>query len=220
MATVRPRVAVTLNAEAHEAVRYLALATGSSMSSVIAELVHTVAPVLTRTAEVVAAANRARETQREGLRSAVAEAQKRVGHLRFEYEAMGERQLSLLEAAIEATVAREREGDAQGGASHGTPRRPDEEGGPDRMTSEAAAVARPLAPAAAAAKGLARGAAKASRGRGSRAATSRGTGRKGAKGPDPRASNTGVRSPKKGRKKGVASRASVKLKRKGSGARS
>lgn len=78
MPTKVPRVAVTLDSTAFEAVRYLALASGTSMSKVIADVIEAVSPVLHRTAEVVAAANKARDDQRQGLIAAADAAEARL----------------------------------------------------------------------------------------------------------------------------------------------
>lgn len=94
-----------LDAEAYEAIRFLSIATKTSMSSVIADVVHTVAPVLQRTAEAVAAARKAQRDQKDGLRAAVEEAQRAMGPFHFEFGAAGERQLSLLEAVARAKAA-------------------------------------------------------------------------------------------------------------------
>lgn len=78
MPAVNPRIAVTLDPEAYEAVRYLSLASGESMSAIVGELVRASAPVFQRTAEIIAAGKRAREEQREGLRDAAEAAEARL----------------------------------------------------------------------------------------------------------------------------------------------
>jgi hypothetical protein len=202
--TIRPRVAVTLNEEAHEAVRFLALATGFSMSSVIADLVHTVAPVLSRTAEVVAAAKRARGEQRDGLKAAVADALIRLSPGRFEHGGAGDRQLSLMDGVLERAVLSRSSGNARRGARPSARLSPASavESGEARQPSAKRGRAVPVAPLT-----DARLSADGGRRSALRAAVALGVVRRpaGAAAPrakraDPRLSNTGVRSPRKGAK--------------------
>lgn len=81
MPTKVPRVAVLLDSTAYEAVRYLALASGKSMSRIVGEVVEAVAPVLSRTADVLQVAKRAQEDQRQGLLEVARAAHERLAPL-------------------------------------------------------------------------------------------------------------------------------------------
>ena len=113
MPTTVPRIAVTLDSTAYEAVRYLALASGTSMSKVVAQVVEAVAPVLSRTADVLAAAKQAQSDQRAGLIAAAAEAEARMRTLAVQAGMATEDVLGRLERA--ATGGQPAKAGADGG---------------------------------------------------------------------------------------------------------
>lgn len=94
---VTPRIAITVPAASYDTLRYLSLTSGRSMSSIVAELVETVQPVLQRTAEILAAGKRAEMDRAEGLKEAVQGALERMEehaaraalHLGFGVEEIG-----------------------------------------------------------------------------------------------------------------------------------
>lgn len=111
MPTIKPRIAVTLDSESHEAVRYLSLATGRSMSAIIAELVQSIHPVLTRTADVVQAAKRAQDDQKQGLVRALHEAEQSLHPALLQAGIASEKAFGAIErAASPATGAQARRG--------------------------------------------------------------------------------------------------------------
>lgn len=71
MATMKPRITITLEPHRHELLRRVAAARGVTMSSVVAELVETVAEPLERLCVVVEAARRAPGEVETGLRTAM-----------------------------------------------------------------------------------------------------------------------------------------------------
>lgn len=71
MPTIKPRVAVTLEPKTHEVIERLATLQGRTRGAVIADLLDSVAPALTRTVALLEAALEAPEQVKNGLRSVV-----------------------------------------------------------------------------------------------------------------------------------------------------
>jgi hypothetical protein len=71
MPTAKPRIAVTLNQHTFDVIARMAELQGCSRGSVIAELLDSVAPALTRTVALLEAAADAPQQVRDGLRSVV-----------------------------------------------------------------------------------------------------------------------------------------------------
>lgn len=80
MATTKPRITITLEPHRHELLRRVASARGVTMSSVVAELVETVAEPLERMCVVVEAANRAPGEVEAGLRQAMTAVDRNFRH--------------------------------------------------------------------------------------------------------------------------------------------
>ena len=80
MATLKPRITITLEPHRHELLRRVAAARGVTMSSVVAELVETVAEPLERMCVVVEAANRAPGEVEAGLRQAMTAVDRNFRH--------------------------------------------------------------------------------------------------------------------------------------------
>lgn len=78
MATKNPRIAVTLSDEAYGVVSRLAAAQRSSKSTVVAEVINDLAPVMAQLLETVEAAARIREENLRGVREASTEAVERM----------------------------------------------------------------------------------------------------------------------------------------------
>ena len=75
MPTPNPRINLTMQPHRYELVKRLATVQGVSMASVISEVLEEVYPVLERVCVVLEAARMAKETQRAGMREAVAAAE-------------------------------------------------------------------------------------------------------------------------------------------------
>ncbi|WP_287815312.1 hypothetical protein [Pseudomonas sp.] len=71
MPTIKPRVAVTLEPHTHEVIERLAQLQGRTRGSVIADLLESVAPALTRTVALLEAAAAAPDDIKRGLRTVV-----------------------------------------------------------------------------------------------------------------------------------------------------
>jgi hypothetical protein len=71
MPTAKPRIAVTLNQHTFDVIARMAQLQGCSRGSVVAELLDSVAPALTRTVALLEAAADAPKQVRDGLRTAV-----------------------------------------------------------------------------------------------------------------------------------------------------
>lgn len=71
MPTIKPRVAVTLEPQTHEVIERLAVLQGRTRGSVIADLLDSVAPALTRTVALLEAAASAPDEVKRGLRGVV-----------------------------------------------------------------------------------------------------------------------------------------------------
>lgn len=72
MPTIKPRVQVTLEPETHAVIERLAYLQKRSRGAVIADLLESVSPALTRTVALLEAAARAPEQVKEGLRGVIA----------------------------------------------------------------------------------------------------------------------------------------------------
>lgn len=75
MATAKPRITITLESHQHDLLRRLSVLTGQSMSSIVIDLVGTVAPVLERVAVAMEAAKRAQAGVKENLRRVAEESE-------------------------------------------------------------------------------------------------------------------------------------------------
>jgi hypothetical protein len=73
MPTIKPRVQVTLEPEVHAVIERLAHLQGRTRGAVIADLLDSVAPALTRTVALIEAAAAAPEQVKAGLRQVVAD---------------------------------------------------------------------------------------------------------------------------------------------------
>lgn len=71
MPTIKPRIAVTLNQNTFEVIARMASLQGCSRGSVVAELLDSVAPSLSRTVALMEAAAQAPKQVRDGLRAVV-----------------------------------------------------------------------------------------------------------------------------------------------------
>lgn len=71
MPTIKPRVQVTLEPETHAVIERLASLQGRTRGAVIAEMLDSVAPALTRTIALIEAAQDAPKHVRNGMRKAV-----------------------------------------------------------------------------------------------------------------------------------------------------
>lgn len=71
MPTAKPRVQVILEPQTHAVIERLAILQGRSRGAVIADLIDSVAPSLTRTVSLLEAAQAAPESVKAGLRSVV-----------------------------------------------------------------------------------------------------------------------------------------------------
>ena len=71
MPTIKPRIAVTLNQNTFEVIARMAALHGRSRGSVVAELLDSVAPSLSRTVALMEAAAQAPKQVRDGLRAVV-----------------------------------------------------------------------------------------------------------------------------------------------------
>lgn len=75
MPTVKPRVQVTLEPETHAVIERFASLQGRTRGSVIAELLDSIAPAITRTVALLEAAAAAPDSIKDGLRAVVEGAQ-------------------------------------------------------------------------------------------------------------------------------------------------
>ena len=139
MPTVRPRVAVTLDSESFEAVRYLAIASDTSMSKIISELVQSVTPVLARTAELFALAKRAKSQQAQGLIDVSEQAVRELAPIHAQAMAVFQAAAARVEVAAAAPAARKRA--PRAAATKGDPR-PSNTGVRSRLKSAANRVRR------------------------------------------------------------------------------
>ena len=71
MPTIKPRVQVTLESETHAVIERLATLQGRTRGSIIAELLDSIAPTLTRTVALLEAAMEAPNDVKRGLRAMV-----------------------------------------------------------------------------------------------------------------------------------------------------
>lgn len=78
MATTKPRITITLERNQHELLKRMADYQGSSMSSIIVELLDSVVPVLERVCVAIEHARMAQESVRENLKEAAEESEKVV----------------------------------------------------------------------------------------------------------------------------------------------
>lgn len=78
MATVKPRITITLDQEKYELLRRLASYQGSSMSSIVADLLDAVAPVLERVCVAIEGVMQAQDGVREGLKRAAEESERAI----------------------------------------------------------------------------------------------------------------------------------------------
>jgi len=74
MPTAKPRIAVTLNQHTFDVIARMAELQSCSRGSIVAELLDSVAPALTRTVALLEAASQAPKQVREGLRAVVEDA--------------------------------------------------------------------------------------------------------------------------------------------------
>lgn len=74
MPTAKPRIAVTLNQHTFDVIARMADLQGCSRGSIVAELLDSVAPALTRTVALLEAASQAPQQVRDGLRAVVEDA--------------------------------------------------------------------------------------------------------------------------------------------------
>ena len=75
MPTANPRIQLTVPPHRYDLIKRLAAAQGVSMASVVTDIMDEVYPVLERVCVVLEAAKQARETGKQGLRDAVAQAE-------------------------------------------------------------------------------------------------------------------------------------------------
>lgn len=97
MATLKPRVAVTLEPHRYDMLKRLASLQGVSMSHLLADLVETVAEPLERVVVVLEAAKRAPDQVKDGLRAAVLKSEAEV--LPMATKALSQLDMFLAEAA-------------------------------------------------------------------------------------------------------------------------
>lgn len=71
MPTIKPRVQVTMDQETHAVIERLAHLQGRTRGAIIAELLDSIAPTLTRTVALLEAAAEAPQQVKDGLRSVV-----------------------------------------------------------------------------------------------------------------------------------------------------
>lgn len=97
MATLKPRINLTLQQERYDLLKRLSGLSAQSMSAIITEVLDTVYPVFERLVIVLEAAKNAQASQKEGMRSAVAAAE--VEMLPHLYDAVSQFDMFMDEAA-------------------------------------------------------------------------------------------------------------------------
>lgn len=75
MPTANPRIQLTLRPERHDLLKRLAALQGVSMAAVVSDILDPAYPVLERVCVVLEAAERAKESSRDGMREAMAKAE-------------------------------------------------------------------------------------------------------------------------------------------------
>ena len=93
MATMRPRITVTLTDETHALLKDLSALSGKSMSFLISDLVEGIIPQLSRTVEVMKAAKNAPEEIRQKIIEQYEESEQKI----LEAQTIVEDQFSLFE---------------------------------------------------------------------------------------------------------------------------
>lgn len=101
MATDRPRITITLEPEHYTMLRRLSALNGESMSSIVADVVASVAPALTRVADVLEHAANAKGEALDELRRISEEAERQFSPLFLEGEAFFDRVMTETEAALD-----------------------------------------------------------------------------------------------------------------------
>jgi len=117
MATLKPRIQVTVTESQYQLLRRLAKLQSRPMGQLLSELVDQMEPVYERVAVVLQAAVRAQDSMREGLRTATESAEAELSPLLA--KAMG--QMDLLVAAAEAEPAIAPQSVASGAPPPSTP---------------------------------------------------------------------------------------------------
>ena len=97
MPTVKPRINITLQPERYDLLRRLSSLQGSSMASIVVEVMDSVYPVLERVVIVLEAAKNAQTSQKEGMRKAVEAAE--VEMMPHMYDAISQFDMFIDEAA-------------------------------------------------------------------------------------------------------------------------
>lgn len=112
MATKKPRITVTLNQEAYEALEQVAKVQGGSMSAVLAEVWEEAAPVMLRVVKLVLEAQAAKAGVGDRIRDIATEAQEAmIPHAR---EAVA--QFDIFEKQVAEAIAKARAGASSSGA--------------------------------------------------------------------------------------------------------
>jgi hypothetical protein len=100
MATLNPRITVTLTPELHAVMRRLSELTGNSQSAIVGEMLSTSMPALVRVVKVMEAASTAQSDLNEGIASGLSRAQDRIeAQLGFALGVVDEVSLPILQAA-------------------------------------------------------------------------------------------------------------------------
>jgi len=100
MATLNPRITVTLTPELHAVMRRLSALTGNSQSAIIGEMLTTSLPALVRVVKVMEAAETAQSDFNQGIASGLAKAQDRIeAQLGLALDALDDGARPILEAA-------------------------------------------------------------------------------------------------------------------------
>lgn len=101
MATDKPRITITLEPEHYALLRRLSALNGESMSSIVGELVESVAPTLSRVADVLEHAATVQGDAMGELRRIAEEAERQFTPLMTEGEAFFDRVMTETEAALD-----------------------------------------------------------------------------------------------------------------------
>lgn len=101
MATLKPRITITLTEHRHELLRRLAALRGVSMSAVVVELIETVSESLERVCVLMAAAESAPGQMQSGLKRTIQQQERRISRLMQEANAQGDMLLAMVEADFE-----------------------------------------------------------------------------------------------------------------------
>jgi len=134
MATTKPRITITMESHRHELLRRLSELTGQSMSSIVLDMIETVAPVLERVAVALESAKRAQQGVKENLRRVAEESEQ--AFLPHVEAAMGQLDIFLTqvtqmaEESAHAQGAPGEPGDGRGAAAPGSAGAPPAESDP------------------------------------------------------------------------------------------